>query len=316
MDERDGATELGAAATGPVPGRGWTEVSLALMVTVWGINYAVAKDALRVFDPLAFNALRFAIASVLVYGVLRAQGEFGLPAREDAPRVIALGLLGNVFYQMCFILGLDRSAAGHTALILALTPVMTAFLSMATGHERPGGRTWGGAALSISGIALVSGASLRVEGFDGLVGDIILVAACVAWAAYTVGSRPIVARYGAVRSTAWTLWVGAMGLIPAGIPALRGQKWSAVTPGAWGGLAFSAVFAISLGYLIWYRGVERIGNTRTAIFSNLTPIVALAAGAVILRERPSTLALAGAALTLIGVMIVRTDPGSRRRTAG
>jgi drug/metabolite transporter (DMT)-like permease len=316
MDERDGATELGAEATGPVPGWGWTESSLALMVCVWGVNFAVVKDALRVFDPLAFNALRFAIASVLVYGVLRARGELGLPARADAPRVIALGLLGNVVYQMCFILGLARSAAGHSALILALTPVTTAFLSMATGHERPGGRTWGGAALSITGIALVSGAGRGAAGRAGLVGDGILLAACIAWAAYTVGARPIVARYGSVRTTAWTLWVGAAGLIPAGIPALRGQKWSAVTPGAWGGLAFSAGLAISLGYLIWYRGVERIGNTRTAIFSNLTPIVALAAGAVLLRERPSTLALAGAALTLVGVMVVRTDPGSRRRAAG
>ncbi|MBB4636196.1 DMT family transporter [Longimicrobium terrae] len=316
MDERDGATELGAEATGPVPGWGWTESSLALMVCVWGVNFAVVKDALRVFDPLGFNALRFAIASVLVYGVLRARGEAGLPARADAPRVIALGLLGNVIYQMCFILGLDRSAAGHSALILALTPVMTAFLSLATGHEQPGGRTWGGAALSITGIALVSGAGLGAQGRAGLVGDGILLAAAIAWAAYTVGARPIVARYGSVRTTAWTLWVGAAGLIPAGIPALRAQRWAAVTPGAWGGLAFSAGFAISLGYLIWYRGVERIGNTRTAIFSNLTPIVALAAGAVILRERPSTLALAGAALTLVGVMVVRTDPGSRRRAAG
>ena len=56
--------------------------------------------------------------------------------------------------------------------------------------------------------------------------------------------------------------------------------------------------------------MERIGNTRTAIFSNLTPVVALAASAVLLREAPSALALAGAALTLGGVMIVRSDPGS------
>jgi drug/metabolite transporter (DMT)-like permease len=75
-------------------------------------------------------------------------------------------------------------------------------------------------------------------------------------------------------------------------------------------MLFSATFAIGLAYLIWYRGVERIGNTRTAIYSNLTPVVALLAGAVLLNERPSALALAGAALTLAGVMIVRTDPGS------
>jgi drug/metabolite transporter (DMT)-like permease len=268
------------------------------------------KHALADIQPLAFNAMRFAIASVLVLGVLRARGELSLPDRADIPRVVALGLLGNVIYQMCFILGLNRTAAGHASLILALTPIMTAFLSMLTGHERPGPRTWGGASLSILGIALVSGAGMRVEGTTALVGDAILVTACVAWATYTVGARPIVRRYGSVRTTAWTLWTGAVGLIVLGTPSLLRQEWKGVSPAAWGGLLFSATFAIGLAYLIWYRGVERIGNTRTAIFSNLTPVVALFAGVVLLNEAPSTLALLGAALTLGGVMIVRTDPGS------
>jgi drug/metabolite transporter (DMT)-like permease len=314
MSERDAAaetaaTELGAEATAPVPGWGLTETALSLMVFVWGVNFAVVKHALAEIQPLAFNAMRFAIASLLVLAVLRARGELSLPQRRDVPRVLALGLLGNVFYQMCFILGLSRTDAGHASLILALTPIMTAFLSMLTGHERPGPRTWGGASLSILGIALVSGANFRVQGTAALLGDAILVTGCVSWAVYTVGARPIVRRYGSVRTTAWTMWTGAVGLIALGIPSLLRQDWDAVGPAAWGGLAFSATFAIALAYLIWYRGVERIGNTRTAIFSNLTPIVALFAGVVLLNEAPSALALAGAALTLSGVMIVRSDPG-------
>lgn len=316
MTGRNGAAEeavadggIGAEATAPVPGRGWTETALALMVFVWGVNFAVVKHALGAFDPLAFNALRFVIASVLVFAVLYQRGQFSIPSREDLPRVVALGLLGNVMYQMCFILGLDRTHAGHASLMLALTPIMTAFLSMLTGHERPGPRTWGGASLSITGVALVSGASLRAAGTEALVGDAILVTASAAWACYTVGSRPIVRKYGSIRTTAWTLWVGAVGLVVAGIPALSRQDWASVDARAWGGMLFSATFAIGLAYLIWYRGVERIGNTRTAIFSNLTPVVALLAGAVLLNERPSALALVGGVCTLAGVMIVRSDPG-------
>ncbi|HEX8904355.1 MAG TPA: DMT family transporter, partial [Longimicrobiaceae bacterium] len=77
----------------------------------------------------------------------------------------------------------------------------------------------------------------------------------------------------------------------------------------WLAVVFSALFAIGLAYLIWYRGVETIGNTRTAIFSNLSPVVAVVAAAVLLHEHPSEWALAGAALTLGGVMLVRSDPG-------
>jgi drug/metabolite transporter (DMT)-like permease len=307
------ASEVGAEATAPVPGWGWTESALAVMVLVWGVNFAVVKVALQAFSPLAFNAVRFCIASVMVAAVLWAQGGLGLPAREHRWRIVGLGLLGNVVYQLCFILGLDRTPAGTASLILALTPVITAMLSTLTGHERPGIRTWGGALLSVGGIALVTGTGVEMAGRRALTGALILVGAAVAWALYTVGSRGMVRVYGSVRTTAWTLWVGAVGLLVVGAPALARQDWGALGWRAWGGLLFSAVFGIGLAYLIWYRGVEKIGNTRTAIFSNLTPVVAMVAAAVLLHEHPSPWALLGAAITLTGVMIVRSDPGHAAR---
>lgn len=312
MESAEQAGEsVGAEATAPVPTWGWTETALGLMVFVWGVNFAVVKQALGAFDPLAFNALRFLIGSAFVGAVLRARGPLAWPERRDLPRIVALGLLGNVMYQMCFILGLSRTRAGTASLILAITPILTALLSALTGHERPGWRTWAGAALSIGGVGLVTGAGLSLEGREALVGDLILIGAAVAWTFYTVGSRPIVSRYGSVPTTAWTMWVGTIGLVTAGAPALARQRWD-VGWQAWGGLLFSAFFAIGLAYLIWYRGVERIGNTRTAIFSNLTPVVAMIAAAVLIGEQPSALAIAGAALTLTGVMVVRTDRGTRK----
>jgi drug/metabolite transporter (DMT)-like permease len=273
------------------------------------VNFAVVKVALDTFEPLAFNAMRFAIASVFVFVVLHARRQAAFPERKDVLRIVLLGVLGNVVYQVAFIVGLSLTRAGTAALILALTPVLTAFLSTLTGHERPGARTWIGAALSIAGVAMVTGTGLTVGGHRALVGDLILVGASVAWAAYTVGARPVVQKYGSIRTTAWTMWVGTVALWIVGAPSLARQQWRGVEWQAWGGLVFSALFAIGLAYLIWYRGVEKIGNTRTAIFSNLTPVVAMLAAALLLGERPSTWAVLGAVMTLTGVMVVRSDPG-------
>lgn len=303
------ASAIQAEAGGPVPGWGWTETALSLMVLVWGVNYSVVKHTLARFDPLAFNAIRFCIASAFVWMVMRAQGDVQRPERRDIPRLIALGILGNVIYQGCFVLGLARTPAGSASLILAVSPVMTAMLSALTGHERPGWRTWGGAAVAIAGIALITGSGIGLRSGREIAGDLILVFAAFAWAAYTVSARPMVRKYGAVRTTAWTMWTGAVGLIALGTPGLLRQDWGSVGVVDWAALVFSALFAIGLAYLIWYRGVERIGNTRTAIFSNLSPVVAVACAAVLLHERPSEWALAGAVLTLGGVMIVRSDPG-------
>ncbi|HEX8903560.1 MAG TPA: DMT family transporter, partial [Longimicrobiaceae bacterium] len=303
------ASAIQAEAGGPVPGWGWTETALSFMVLVWGVNYSVVKHALAQFDPLGFNAMRFCIASVFVLLVMRAQGDLGRPERRDVPRLIALGILGNVIYQGCFVLGLARVPAGSASLILAVSPVMTAMLSAATGHERPGWRTWGGAAVAIAGIGLITGGGISLRGPREIVGDFILVFAAFAWAAYTVAARPMVRKYGAVRTTAWTMWTGAVGLVLLGAPGLVRQDWGKVGMLDYLAVVFSALFAIGLAYLIWYRGVEKIGNTRTAIFSNLSPVVAVVAAAVLLHEHPSEWALAGAALTLGGVMLVRSDPG-------
>jgi drug/metabolite transporter (DMT)-like permease len=316
QSELDDDRGISAEATGPVPGWGWTETALLGMVLVWGTNFAVVKRTLDEFEPLAFNGIRFVIASVFVAAVLRARGPIPLPERRDLPRLAAVGILGNVVYQVAFILGLSRTHAGHASVVLALSPMFTALLSSWRGHEQPGPRTWSGAAASILGIALVTSSSRGAGSPPGaLWGDLVLVGAALLWSAYTVGSRPLVQRYGSVPTTAWTLWIGTPPLLLVGLPSILRQRWDAVSAGAWGGLLFSACLSIGLAYLIWYRGVEKIGNTRTAIFSNLTPLVALAVSAVWLGERPSPLALAGVVLTLGGVMWVRSDPGRSPRAA-
>jgi drug/metabolite transporter (DMT)-like permease len=74
---------------------------------------------------------------------------------------------------------------------------------------------------------------------------------------------------------------------------------------SWAGLLYSAFLSIGLAYLLWYRGVARLGGSRTAIYSNLTPVVALAAGALWLGEDLTLLSVVGAALVIGGVMLVR-----------
>jgi drug/metabolite transporter (DMT)-like permease len=278
------------------------------MVFIWALNFSVVKRALEAFEPLGFNALRFVLASAFVYVVLRWQGPIRLPTRRDAVRLALLGAVGNVLYQMAFIFGLNLTRAGNASVMMALAPLFIALLSWRVGHEQPGRFTWLGGACSVVGVALVSGGALRVQSSWSMVmGDLILICAAIIWAFYTVGSRPLIERYGSVQTTAWTLWSGALVLALVGMPSLFAQEWGEVDAVAWGGLFFSAFLSIGLAYLVWYRGVERLGNTRTSIYSNLTPAMALVIAAVWLGERLTVFSVVGAAMTIGGVMLVRRD---------
>lgn len=298
------------AAENPSPTRPSlrTDLGLLLMVAIWAVNYSVIKSALAELPPLAFNALRFPLASLFVYIVLRRQGSIPLPERGDRGWIAAIGIIGVLVYQLLFIFGIDRTRAGNAALLLASSPILTALLSAAVGHERLGPRVWAGVAATVVGMTLVvlggddGGVGI---GLDTLVGDLTIIAAAAVWSVYTVGARRPIERYGSLPVTAWTLWVGTAFLLPFGIRDLAALEWSAISTGAWAAVGFTGMFGIGLAYVLWYRGVERIGNTRTAIYSNLDPVLALLVAWPWLGEVPTPWQIVGAAVIIGGVMMAR-----------
>lgn len=285
--------------------RGRAYLALVGVILFWGLNFPVAKFALGAMSPLAFNALRFPIASLILFCTLRLMPEVRLPTGSDRRKILMLGILGNVFYQQLFIYGLDNTRAGTASVILAISPLMTALLSAQLGHEKVPMRAWIGIVLAFAGIAFVvsagNGDSDAAGGSSKLLGLVLLLSATVAWAVYTVGSRGVVARHGAIAVTALGLWAGAAGLLIVGLPSLLTMDFGAVPPRAWLALCYSGAFSIGVAYIFWYYGVRHLGNTRASAFSNLTPVVALLASWPIVGETPRLLQFAGAAVILAGV---------------
>ena len=243
-----------------------TDLGLLALAAIWGINFPVVKAVLGVLDPMALNALRFPMAAgVLALVVRRLPG----PALEKGDRVplVALGILGNVVYHMAFILGVDATLAGNASLLLATSPVWTVLLSAALGHEEPSVLVLMGSGVTLGGMALVvlgSGRELGL-GWDTLRGDALMIGAAVLWSVYTVSAGRYVRRYGAIRVTAWTLWIGTPVLVLAGLPALASTPWRDVPGWVWGGVAYAGVLSVGLAYVFWYRGILRLGNSRTAL---------------------------------------------------
>lgn len=285
-----------------------TDALLGFMVLVWGLNYILIKAVLREIAPLPFNAGRFAIAGLTLAGVavvMRAPR----PARADLGRLFLLGLLGNTVYQFGFIEGVAHTRASNAALIMAAVPVQTAVLSHLRGLERLRPRDSMGLALSTAGIVTIvlgSTAGVRFGTGPDAVGDLIVFLATICWSLYIVGSKPMVDRYGAVTTTAWTMVFGAVPLVLVSIPAVLAQQWRAVSPQAIGGMALSSLGALVVAYLIWFRGVQRLGPARTALYSNFTPLIVSLSAWPLLGEVPTLWQAAGAAGIFGGIWLTRT----------
>jgi drug/metabolite transporter (DMT)-like permease len=302
------ATEAVRPATTAAYRAGWTGTDglLVLMTLIWGVNYIVIKAAFAVFSPLSFNAVRFLLAAVSIGAFAWAAGARRPPARQLL-RLSLLGMLGNTLYQVCYVEGMARTRAGNAALIMAAVPVLTAVTSHLLGHERLRVRDVLGLALSTTGIAVLVVGSGAAVGLGGpLAGDLLMLLAATFWTAYTILAKPLVDSLGPTVTTAWTMGLGAIPLLAICAPAALAQRWSAVTPAAWLGTAFSSLGALVVAYLIWYRGVERLGATRTAFYSNFSPVVTLVAAWPLLGEVPTPWQVVGAAGIFGSLALVRS----------
>lgn len=283
-----------------------TDVLLLMMSTVWGVNFTVIKTALDDFSPLSFNAVRFLIASTALYLIFRHRHSSFTIQREHLGSLIGLGVLANTIYQVAFIEGVARSRAGNAALILATTPIFVAVLSAFRGHEKLDLRSVIGVLLSFTGIALIMGDKARDFAFgQTLLGDLLLLLATLCWSVYTVGLKRFTLQYGAMQSTVVTMIAGTVPLVTISLPWLQAQSWAAIRPMAWAALLFSALGAIVFCFVVWSYGVQRLGGTPTAVYSNVSPIIAMIAAWIGLNERPTPGQLAGATVILLGLYLVR-----------
>ena len=289
------------------------DMALVVMSFVWGLNFTAVKGALADFQPLTFNAIRFGTSSLFLLGVLWLRERSIGVHRKDLARFIMLALIGNTAYQLFFINGIALTTATNSALILATTPIFVILFGALLDVEKVTNRVVQGVILSFLGVVMIvlgSGNTLTFSD-QSLLGDLLIVANPICWSIYTVLSKPMLKEYSPLKLTAVTMSIGAVPLVLVAIPSLNQQNWTAISTNAWLGLAFSAFFAIGLGYVIWYTGVSRIGSARTSLYDNLVTVFALASAWILLGENMTVIQIAGAVLVFVSLYAVRRKNRSK-----
>ncbi len=285
---------------------GVTDVLLFMMAVIWGINFVVVKYATHIFNPVAFTGLRVGTAAVFLLVVAFARGRFTLP-RRDVIGLLLLGVIGNGLYQLFFVHGVARTRAGNAALIVAAAPAFIALFARLRGLERVKRLTLIGIALSVLGVGLVIAGSARpANGEVTLLGSTLVFFGVLCWSVYTIMLQPYTKRIDVIRLSAITMVGGAVPLLVASTPALIATDWSVVGRGGWLALFYSSVISMGVAYFFWYRGLRVLGPTRTAVYANLQPIIALVVAWAFLGEIPTIFQGVGAATIVAGVFLTRT----------
>ncbi|HVS17758.1 MAG TPA: DMT family transporter, partial [Planctomycetota bacterium] len=273
----------------------WAATAVAL---IWGVNVPVMKAAIATLHPFTFNALRLS-CSVVVLGLCEVLAR----RRERVPTpwgtVVFLALLTSVVYQALFIGGIARTSAGHTGFIVASGPLWTALAGRAMGVERVGARAWVGLGLAFVGTALVVATAGGSEATTS--GNLLVLAAMLAWAVGTVHSRGVLETFPAGRLAFLTSLVALPGHWLIALPHLDQLEAATLDGPLWAAILYSGALSTGLAYVFWNASVRSVGPSRTSAYTNLVPLVALAVAWAWLGERPTFDQLAGGALILVGI---------------
>ena len=276
---------------------------MLLVVLFWGGNFSFSKLAFVDIPPLAFTAVRFVVGSAILWWLLARLEPEGTTPRELWGQLILLGIVGNTLYQLCFILGLARTSATNASLILSAMPTVLTVTAGVIGLESVSGRQRWALALATLGVLLVVAARGISPNAGDWTGDLLILGGVACWTGYSLGIRKLGGRLSALRITAVTMITGTPGLILAGVPSLVGMRWSGVRATAWSGLAYSTLLSLVASYILWSRAVQRLGPSRAALFTCITPLVATLVAMALLGERPTVAHLLGGGLIVGGVVL-------------
>ncbi len=281
---------------------------LSLVALAWGINFSVIKFALTDFHPLGFTVIRFALAALFLFMVMFVNRESFMIDRHDRMKVVRLGFIGITLYNLFFMYGLKYTTAANSAMLISLSPLFGALIQAVSGKERLSIRISTGLALSSFGVFLIIRSHHGEFSFSssGIAGDLLTLCATLSWAFYTIFAKPLLEKYSAITVTAYSMFAGALLLLPLGLPGMLSEPWSAISGMSWSALAFAAFIAGGVAYVFWYQGVKELGVTRTMVYHYLMPFAAVLFAAVVIGEKITMLQIAGGAAVLSGVYLVQT----------
>lgn len=257
---------------------------------VWAQDDGVGTPAL-VF-------VRFALASVVLVGVMRAKGVPLPPIRRCAP-VAAMGGIGYVGQSYCYFLALEHAQASLVALLLYLFPAFVAVLAAVFLRERIGLVTAIALVLALVGSALVVGG-----GSGRPLGIVLGVGAAVIYSIYiTAGS--VLTDGMDVIAVATIVCVAAAVVCGAVVAVLAATGRPTTFPssaGGWGTLLAIALICTVVAILAFFGGLARLGPTSTSVLSTLEPVVTVGLATWLLSESLTGPQAVGGLLVLAAVV--------------
>ena len=276
-------------------------IAFSLRPVIIKLAYRYNVDPVTLIMLRMVFALPFFLAMALWSG--SRKGERAPIAGRDFALTVALGITGYYAASFCDFLGLRYVSAGMGRLLLFLYPTIVVVLSALFLGKRIGLREVVALVVSYAGVALVVWSEVGTGHPDFMTGAGLVFIGAFLYSIYLVGSSRVVQRIGSMRFTAYAMTAACLCCILQFL-VLRPLSALDLPPAVFGLSVVMSVVCTVLPVLMTAEALRRVGPNLVALSGAIGPVAAAVFGYLALAEPMGWLQLAGAALTVAGVMII------------
>jgi len=293
----EASTAVSAEAGKPKP-QDW--LLLLSLVLIWAVSWPVIKIGVGQIPPIWYGCLRYALAALILFGLVGSRGELALPPRSDLPLVVVSGALQMAAYSALTGLALTILPPGRASVLAFSTPVLVAPLAAWRLGEKVSPRIAAGVMIGCAGIVVIASPSFAVGGKQATA-YAMLMGAAAAWAITIVAVRGHRFKSSALSLAPWQMLIAAILLLPVAIsaegPPVRFTLLGAAT------LAYLAPVANAFAYWAVVEAGRRFAASTISMALLATPSFGLLISACALNEPINASLLAGMVLTAAGIRL-------------
>nr|WP_321248056.1 EamA family transporter [uncultured Psychroserpens sp.] len=287
-------------------------IAFIAIYVIWGSTYLLNKISVTELPPLFLAAVRFSIASVLIFAIAKAL-KFSLKiTKKQLLNSTLVGFLFLVYGNGVFVWALKYVDSGFGALLASTQPLFVLLLMRIMDNKKMKPKSLIGVALGIIGMYLLVSQQELVTNEETLLGIFMIFTCVIGWSygSVFVAKADVPKNY--FVSTGYQMGIASILLASASL--LLGEEWT--SPLTWSPRVQLSMFALitvgSIGAFTAFNYLlKQVSTEKVATSAYVNPIVAMILGWYVLDETLSTQSIIAAIVLLTGVYFItsrKKDP--------
>ncbi|HDE0437126.1 TPA: DMT family transporter [Staphylococcus aureus] len=279
--------------------RDTTFLSYLFTIILWGSAFPMIKIALNDFSAESLSAFRLILATIILLPFVIIK-KLPTPELRDIPVIFILGFCGFVIYHTALNFGETLISAGISGILVSTTPIFSSALAYIFLKEHFSKWNWLSSLVAFIGRSIIS---ISKDDYTtiNVLGVFIILLVSFSESLYFTFQKKYIEKYGFIAFTLYTIMASSpfmLIFIPEIINDIHGATFTSIVS-----VLYLAIFPTIIPYVLLAYIVKSVGVSDATMSLYLTPIVSLLLSYLFLDELPTTLAIIGGIITLLGVSL-------------